>query len=104
MSSLLCTLLIPFRARSSSGHTLCISGFMDDFMIAYNGPYGDYGMFIPLQRATSLRRRTQAHNPIATYWLHRMLETTAGAETRRVHRATNARVGGAEPSMHHSLF
>jgi len=67
---------------------------MDDFMIAYNGPYGDYGMFIPLQRATSLRRRTQAHNPIATYWLHRMLETTAGAETRRVRRATNARVGG----------
>jgi len=63
-------------------------------MIAYNGPYGDYGMFIPLQLATSLRRRTQAHNPIATYWLHHMLETTAGAETRRVRRATNARVGG----------
>jgi len=42
---------------------------------------------MPLQRVTSLRRRAQADAPAASYRLRRVLQTTAGAETRRVRRA-----------------
>ena len=48
---------------------------------AHNGPYG--GMSTPLQRVTSLRRRTQDNVPSASYWL-RCVRARAGAEIRRV--------------------
>ena len=41
---------------------------------------------MPLQRVTSLRRRAQADAPAASYRLRPVLQTTAGAETRRVRR------------------
>ena len=59
----------------------------------YSGPDG--GISLPLQRVTSLRRRAQADAPAASYRLRRVLWATAGAETRRVHRARGAAGGEA---------
>ena len=47
--------------------TLCTSGFMDDVIFAHNAQYG--GVWIPLQRVTSLHRRVRANDPAASYWL-----------------------------------
>jgi len=66
-------------ARSSSGGVanampLCISVFMDDIIFAHN-ELAIWGMSMPLQRVTSLRRRAQQANALATsYWLRRVLD------------------------------
>jgi len=53
---------------------LCISGFVDDDIFVH-GPHGSIS--IQFQRVTSMRRRTQANAPAASYWLrrhHRVLQ------------------------------
>ena len=58
------TLPIPVP-RSSLRHARYFR-FMDDVIFAHDWPYER--MRMPLQRVTSLRRRTQADAPAASYW------------------------------------
>jgi len=60
--------------RRCECHALCISVFMDDIIFAHN-ELAIWGMSMPLQRVTSLRRRAQQANALATsYWLRRVLD------------------------------
>ena len=49
-------------------------------------------------KVTPLRRYAQTNVSAASYWLHRVL-TTAGAETRRVHRERDAGGGACNISL-----
>ena len=61
-------------SRRCECDALCISVFMDDIIFAHN-ELAIWGMSMPLQRVTSLRRRAQQANALATsYWLRRVLD------------------------------
>ena len=56
---------------------LCTSGFMDDITFAHSASYGHTDcecISMLLQRVMSLRRRAQANDPAASYWVRSVLD------------------------------
>jgi len=76
---------------------LCTSGFMDGLIFAHRGPYG--GMSIPLPRVTWRHRVVVRRITPLLRLIGCVVSQTAGAETRRCHRARGAGVAACNSPL-----